>query len=67
MSEQRASIGQRINDIEMQIVELKEAYQRGDPQAILAKVQRMNLYIQDLLLKAHKYRVEGKVTEEEGA
>jgi hypothetical protein len=65
MSEQRAAIGQRIGDIETQLGELKEAFQRNDPQGVLAKVQRMNLYIQDLLLKAHKYRVQEKLTEEE--
>jgi hypothetical protein len=43
--------------IEERLLDMRAALHRNDAEAVLREVQKMNLYVQDLLLKAHKNRV----------
>jgi hypothetical protein len=46
----------RFDDIEKHVAAAKLALEAKDPEAVLSEVQRLNVYVQDLLVMSHKYR-----------
>lgn len=54
----------RFEDIEKHVGTAKVALELRDPEAVLSEVRKLNVYVQDLLVMAHRYKAEEQRAQE---